>query len=180
VEILLPRTRRRATPIGVILACAALLVGAILVVAGRSSRAPQTPQVPATAAPVAIPPPTTVPGPLATADPELRQLVERTLAEYGRALERADAGLLARARPDLSSAERQVRLAPFVSALNAATDLRIIDADIGENEAVITIRCTAVIVAGRQAPSAPTEETMRFARRGGVWFLRERRAPAKP
>jgi hypothetical protein len=179
VEILPPRTRRRATPIGVILVGAALLVGAILVIAGRSSRAPQ-PQPPSTAAPVATPPPTTAPGPLAAADPDLRQLVERTLADYGRALERADAGLLARARPDLSPAERQERLAPFVSALNAATDLRIIDADIGENEAVITIRSTAVIVAGRQAPSAPTEETLRFARRGGVWFLRERRAPAKP
>ena len=180
VEILLPRTRRRATPIGLILVCAAALVGAVLVIAGRSSRAPQGPQAPSSAAPVATLPPATVPGPLAAADPALRQLVERTLAEYGRALERADAQLLARARPDLSPAERQERLAPFVSALNAATDLRVIDADVGDNEAVITIRSTAVIVAGRQAPAAPTEETMRFARRGGVWFLRERRAPGKP
>jgi tetratricopeptide (TPR) repeat protein len=173
VEILLPLTRRRATPIGLILGCALLLIGILVVIAGRSGRVPEasTPSTPST---VAIPPPT-VPGPLASVDPGLRSVVETALADYGRALERADADLLARARPDLTAAERARLVAPFVGALNAAADIRVIDVTASGNDAAITILSTYVIVGNRQGPTAPVEETLRFSRRGDTWELRARR-----
>ena len=180
VEILLPRTRRRATPVGVILLGAVVLLGVLGVVVGRSGHAP--PQAPATPPPTAAPPslveaaPTTLPGPLTGLDPGLRTAVESTLADYARALEQADPLLLAAARPDLSAKEREVRRAPFVGALNAAADLRVIDVSIQGNEASVTVLSTDVIVVkGREGSSGPTEETLRFVRRGGTWSLRERR-----
>jgi tetratricopeptide (TPR) repeat protein len=181
VEILLPRTRRRATPAGVILLGAVVLLGVLVVVVGRSGHAP--PQAPATPPPSAAPPslaevaPTTLPGPLTDLDPGLRTAVESTLADYARALERADPLLLAAARPDLSAQEREARRAPFVGALNAAADLRVIDVSIQGNEASVTVLSTDVIVVkGREGSSGPTEENLRFVRRGGTWSLRERRA----
>jgi hypothetical protein len=183
VEILLPRTRQRATPIAWILAGAAILIGVtfVYVIAERSGHPPVAPHSPAPPPPsLSAPPPAAAPGPLDVIDTDLRRIVERTLSDYGRALERADADLLARARPDLTPAERQQRLAPFLSALNAATDIRVLDVAVRGNEAVVTILFTPVIVDGRQLRAAPTEEELRFARRGGVWFLRERRAAGKP
>jgi tetratricopeptide (TPR) repeat protein len=183
VEILLPRTRQRATPIAWILAGAAILIGVtfVYVIAERSGHPPIAPPSPAPPPPSSsAPPPAAAPGPLDVIDTDLRRIVERTLSDYGRALERADADLLARARPDLTPAERQQRLAPFLSALNAATDIRVLDVAVRGNEAVVTILFTPVIVDGRQLRAPPTEEELRFARRGGVWFLRERRAAGKP
>ncbi len=181
VEILLPRTRRRATPVGVILLGAVALLGVLAVVFGRSGHAP--PQAPSTPPPASAPsslaeaPPTTLPGPLSALDPGLKTAVESTLADYASALEQADPLLLAAARPDLSQKERDARRAPFVGALNAAADLRVIEASVQGNEASVTILSTDIIVVkGREGSTGPTEETLRFVRRGGRWSLRERRA----
>jgi hypothetical protein len=159
-----------------------VLLGVLAVVIGRSGHAPpQTPSTPppttAPPSPVEAPPTTTLPGPLSELDPGLRAAVETTLADYARALEQADPLLLAAARPDLSQKEREARRTPFVGALNAAADLRVIDASVQGNEASITVLATDVIVVkGREGSTGPTEETLRFVRRGGTWSLRERRA----
>ncbi|MFI5183082.1 MAG: hypothetical protein ACHQNV_01690 [Vicinamibacteria bacterium] len=182
VEILLPRTRRRATPVGVILLGAVALLGVLAVIVGRSGHAPA--QVPSTPPPASVPsstleatPTTTLPGPLSAVDPSLRAAVESTLADYARALEQADPLLLAAARPDLSQRERDARRAPFVGALNAAADLRVIEASVQGSEARVTILSTNVIVVkGREGSTEPTEETLRFVRHGGTWALGERRA----
>ena len=177
VEILLPRTRRRATPIGLVLGGAAAVVGVLLVVAGRSGRPVATP----TPGDLAVSPPpttateTTLPGPLSDIDPALRAAIQSSLADYGRALERGDAGLLAEARPDLSTADREERLAPFVGALNASADLRVLDLRFDGGDAVVTILATSVIVGGRQATVPPVEETLRFTRQAGSWQVKARR-----
>lgn len=180
VEILLPRTRRRATPVGVILLSAVALMGILAVVLGRSGRTPPPPSpVPlpsAAPSPAVAAEPTPRPGPLATLDPALRTAVEKTLADYARALEHADLALLAEARPDLTPKERGSRRAPFVGALNAAADIRVIEAVVRGNEAGVTILSTYVIVDGREDPAGPIEETLRFVRRGNAWSLQERRA----
>jgi tetratricopeptide (TPR) repeat protein len=182
-EILLPRTLRRATPVGVILLGAVALLGVVAVIIDRSSRAPVEPTPSATISPATAPsataaaPTTTAPpGPLTEVDPALKTAVEATLSAYARALERADAALLAEARPDLTPRERDARRAPFVGALNAAADIRVIEAEAQGNEASITILSSYIIVDGHEAPSGPIEETLRFARRGGAWSLRDRRA----
>jgi Tfp pilus assembly protein PilF len=175
VEILLPRTRRRATPIGLVLGGAAAVVGVLLVVAGRSGRPAATP----TPGEIAVSPSptteTTLPGPLSGIDPTLRAAIQSSLADYGKALERADAVLLADARPDLSPAEREERLAPFVGALNVSTDLRVLDLRFDGTDAVVTLLASAVIVGGRQAARPPFEETLRFTRQAGGWQVRARR-----
>jgi hypothetical protein len=106
-------------------------------------------------------------------EPQLRTTVEAVLASYARALETADAALLEQARPDLSAEARAKRLLPFQGALNAATDLRVVDvAQKGAFVEVMVLR-TDVIVGGRATgPSAPVEEALRFDRRGGEWRLR--------
>ena len=176
VEILLPRTRRRATPIPWVLGGAAAVLGIVLAVAGRSGRivAPP-PSEPSAALQASAAPETTLPGPLTNAPAALRDAVDATLADYAKALERADADLLARCRPDLSASERQDRLAPFVGALNASADLRVLDLQFEDGDAVVTVLATYVIVDGRQAPKAPEEETLRFSRKGETWALRPRR-----
>jgi hypothetical protein len=111
------------------------------------------------------------PGPLDGVDGDLRHAVETTLAAYAQALERVDAGLLARARPDLTSAQRERRLAPFVGALNAATDVRVLDVALRGEEAVVAVLCTDVILGGPGPSGPPFEETLRFTRRRGTWAL---------
>lgn len=177
VEILLPRTRRRATPIGLVLGGAAAVVGILLVIAGRSGRpvALSTPSDAIVSASPGAAPATTAPGPLTYVDPALRAAIRSSLADYGKALEQADAGLLADARPDLSPADRDERLAPFLGALNASTDLRVLDVRFDGEDAVVTILASSVIVGGRQAPKAPVEETLRFTRQAGGWQVRARR-----
>jgi tetratricopeptide (TPR) repeat protein len=179
IEILLPRTRRRATPIGLVLGGAVAVLGVLLVLAGRTGRPGATPRgvdhgvVPSPEVIEATP----APGPLNGVDPELRSFVRATLASYADALERGDAALLQEARPDLSQAERQERLAPFVGALNASADMRVLEARVDGDEAVVTILATYVIVNGRQDPRAPVEETLYFSRQGGGWRLQPRRGP---
>ena len=111
------------------------------------------------------------PGPLEAADPGLRQAVEAVLAAYGRALETADAAALAEARPDLSAEERTRLVAAFTGAINAATDLRVLDIKARGDLAVVTVLRTDVIVGGTGGPRDPTEETLRFWRRRGEWVL---------
>jgi hypothetical protein len=176
MEVLLPRTRRRATPIGFIVGGALLMLIAVIFLSRRggapspsAAPSPGTPPVSAAAAPARPP----EPGPLDMLEPSLRAAVEAVLASYARALESADPALLAKARPDLSAAARAERLLPFQGALNAATDLRVVDvAQKGALVEVMVLR-TDVIVGGKgSGPSAPVEEALRFDRRGGEWRLR--------
>jgi hypothetical protein len=170
--------------VGVILLGAVALLGLLAVIIGRSGRAPTQAPPAATFPPAATTPPaaeatttTTTPGPLSDLDPSLRAAVEATLTAYARALERADATFLAEARPDLTPRERESRRAPFVGALNAAADIRVIEASAQGNEASVTILATYVIVGGHEAPGGPNEETLRFVRRGGAWSLRRAGKP---
>jgi hypothetical protein len=110
-------------------------------------------------------------GPLQKLPAELQAAVEDTLARYGRALESADAELLARARPDLDDLARQRRLEPFRGALNATTDLRIIDASVSGDRAEIHLLATDVVVGARGAPRPPTEETLVFERGAEGWRI---------
>jgi hypothetical protein len=79
--------------------------------------------------------------------------------------------LLETARPDLSPAEREHRLAPFVGALNAATDMRVLDVQREGDSFVVSILSTDVIVGGRGSSGPPLEEALRFDRQGGAWQL---------
>jgi len=165
------RRPRRGTPLLLVLASAALVIGLLTVLTTRPpnravpSAAPAAPRV---TAPSATSPPV---GPLAAADPEVREAVETTLAAYARALETQDAVLLSRARPDLTGAERERLLAPFRGAINVATDLRVLDVIPSRGAVVVPVLRTDVIVGGRGAPTAPVEETLRFERRDGAWRL---------
>jgi tetratricopeptide (TPR) repeat protein len=178
VEILLPRTRRHRTPVTWVVAGAAFVLGAVALVSlsGRTSPGPMPPApppVPASQAPEATlaPPESRLPGPLANVDPDLRRALEATLKAYAGALEHADAAALAAARHDLSPAAREARLGPFAGALNAATDVRVLDVVVTGDRALVTILCTDVIIGGKGAPQATHEETLRFQRRQGAWTL---------
>jgi tetratricopeptide (TPR) repeat protein len=180
VRALPPEPERRALPMGAILAGAAILVGVILIAVVRRGPQPPapTPAAPVTAArgPVAPSRATPAPaaslaGPLDAADAGLRQTVETILAAYARALETADADALARVRPDLGAEERARLIAAFTGALNAATDLRVLDVKQQGDLATVSVLRTDVIVGGSGAPRDPTEETLRFWRRRGEWLL---------
>jgi hypothetical protein len=175
-EIALRRTRK-GTPLLLVLGSAAVVIGLLIAFTSRPSARPAPAATlpaspPATApsstAPSATPPPV---GPLSTADPEVRQAVETTLAAYARALESQDAELLARARPDLTAAERERLLAPFRGAVNVAIDLRVLDVIPSRGLVVVPVLRTDVIIGGRGAPASPVEETLRFERREGGWRL---------
>jgi tetratricopeptide (TPR) repeat protein len=179
VPALPPQPLRSALPIGAILAGAAILIGAVLFVVARRPR--QAPAPTMAAAPVTRPtapgapsraaPDPQLPGPLDAAEPALRQGVDAVLGAYGRALETADAAALAEARPDLGAEERARLIAAFTGALNAATDLRVLDVKTRGDLAVVTVLRTDVIVGGPGGPRDPTEETLRFWRRRGEWVL---------
>ena len=169
------RRPRRGTPLLLVLASAALVIGLFTVLTARPPNRPVHTAAPVTSsaaprgtAPSATPAPV---GPLATADPEVREAVETTLAAYARALESQDAVLLSRARPDLTGAERERLLAPFRGAINVATDLRVLDVIPSRGAVLVPVLRTDVIVGGRGAPPAPVEETLRFERRDGMWRL---------
>jgi hypothetical protein len=176
VEILLPRTRRHRTPPALILIGGALLGGALLHFSGRGGVPGASPShPPAGDASVATAPqvvPSAAPaGPLSTVEPLLRQAIVETIGAYGKALETADAGALAEARPDLSREARRERLAPFIGALNAATDVRVLEVAVTGDSAVVSLLCTDVIIGGRGAARQPFEESLRFERRRGAWAL---------
>jgi tetratricopeptide (TPR) repeat protein len=169
------RPGRKGTPLLLVLGSAALMIGLLVALTSRPSGGPAPRATQAAIAPVSTAPaPSGTPppaGPLAAADPEVRQAVETTLAAYARALESQDAALLAQARPDLTAAERERLLAPFRGAVNVATDLRVLDVIPSRGLMVVPVLRTDVIVGGRAAPTAPVEETLRFERRDGVWRL---------
>jgi tetratricopeptide (TPR) repeat protein len=173
-----PEAARPALPKGAILAgVVVLLVVGAIVVSRRSPRQPPAPvAAPTAAAPATVRPAapangTQLPGPLDAADPALRQSIEAVLASYGRALETADASLLAEARPDLSAEDRARLIAAFTGAINAATDLRVLDINARGDLATVSVLRTDVIVGGTGGPRDPTEETLRFWRRRGEWLL---------
>jgi hypothetical protein len=175
-EIMLPRTRRRATPMRLILiGCAILLaiIAALIVSSPGPSPSPGGAQPPAstTAGPVATAPPVEDRGPMARIDPALKRAIEGTLAEYQRALETQDTALLARTRPDLAAAVRERMLARFAGALNVGVDLRVLDVQATPADAVVPILRTEVVVGGRGGESAPQEETLRFQHRPEGWVL---------
>jgi hypothetical protein len=169
------RRPRRGTPLLLALATAVLVIGLFTVLTTRPPKRAVPTAAPATSsfAPRATAASTTPApsGPLTTADPEVREAVETTLAAYARALESQDAVLLSRARPDLTGAERERLLAPFRGAINVATDLRVLDVIPSRGAVVVPVLRTDVIVGGRGAPTAPVEETLRFERRDGIWRL---------
>ncbi len=175
VEILLPRTRRRATPTFLVLGGGALILAALGFVALQGpSRGTPRPTGPGPAARTAPPAAKPATGPLDGLPPELRRVVESVLAQYARALETADAALLARARPDLNADARERRLRPFRGALNAATDLRVIDVTVAGDRARVELLATDVVVGGAGPPQATLEETLVFERSAGVWALSNR------
>jgi hypothetical protein len=164
--------------VGVILAIVAVGIGVAV-----SRRGPRQPPAPLAAAAVAAPtlarapstaaaaPTVPVTAPLEALEPDLRGAVEGILAAYARALETADADLLAQARPDLSPEERARLLAPFVGTINAATDLRVLEATTRGDFAVITVLRTEVILGGPGGAREPTKETLRLWRRRDGWML---------
>jgi hypothetical protein len=179
-EIMLPRTRRRATPMRLILIGCAVLFALIaaLFVSSRTSAPPpvaQPGQPQRASAPAATVPPVEDRGPMASIDPVLRRVISATLDDYQRALEAQDVALLARCRPDLGPAERDRRLARFAGALNVGIDLRVLDVQVAASEATVPILRTEVVVGGRGGESAPEEETLRFELRPEGWVLSARR-----
>lgn len=177
-EVLLPRTRRKSTPWGLIFAAAGLVFATLVLLTTRSSPPvpPAATPLPPSRPPVDLPPPTTEPpGPLTNLVPELRGIIESTLAAYAKALESQDAALLAQARPDLSSAEREGLLEPLQGALNVATDLRVLDIVQDGKAVVVSVLRTDVVVGGRGQQRPAVEETLRFEWQGGVWVLRHSR-----
>jgi len=184
VEIRLPATRRRATPVTWVVAggvgIAAIM--AWIVLGGRAVPTPSTavpPETTQAAGGTSVADSGTQPGPPASEEgpgpwsgvaPDLRAATESRLASYAQALERADDALLASARPDLSPEQRRRALAPFRNALNAATDLRVLQvATLGDAAEVVVLRSDFIV--GRP-PTPPLEETLRFRRTGGRWVLR--------
>ena len=136
--------------------------------AAAAVAAPTLARAPAAAAPAPTVP---VTAPLEALEPELRGAVEGVLAAYARALETADADLLAQARPDLNPEERARLIAPFLGTINAATDLRVLEATTRGDFAVITVLRTEVIVGGPGGAREPTKETLRLWRRRDGWML---------
>jgi tetratricopeptide (TPR) repeat protein len=172
-EILLPRTRRRATPILLVLgaAVAVLVIGYFTV--ARAPRLAATPAPPVAAAALPTPSPRDrAPGPLDAVVPELRDAIESALAQYARAMETRDPALLARVRPDLSDAQRALRLQPFAGAINVAIDLRVLDiVQEGAAAVAVSVLRTDVIVGGTSSQAAPVEEVLRFQHGAGGWVL---------
>lgn len=175
-EILLPRLRRRATPMRLILIGGALLFAAIATLFVWSRGPSPAPGAAARPAPASAPADVTAPpvedrGPMARLDPEVKGAIEGALAAYQRALETQDAALLARARPDLAPAARERMLARFAGALNVGVDLRVLDVQVTPTEAVVPVLRTEVVVGGKGGENAPVEETLRFERRPEGWVL---------
>ncbi len=168
VEILLPRTRRKATPLTWILG-GILAILSVILLSGRANQPPAPPpSVPATMASSAPP---GAAGPMDALPRDLRAAVEATLDGYARALESANADLLASARPDLDAASREKRLEPFRGALNTATDLRVIAAHTAGDRAMIEILATDIVVGGSGASRPPTPETLVFERGAEGWRI---------
>jgi hypothetical protein len=177
LEILLPRTRRRATPFGWIVAGGLTVICVLLWLTGRPPHTTvATPLPPITTGAPAPPRRQEPPGPLTGIDPSLRRSIEAALVAYTRALEATDTTLLAAARPDLPADERERRIASFAGALDVNADLRVLDVKVQADSADVPILLAVEVLGGRQPARPPREETLHFERRGGTWVLRQRRA----
>jgi hypothetical protein len=108
--------------------------------------------------------------PLAILDPASQAAVRAALGAYERALETADPEALAQARPDLSLAQRQLMIASFQGAANAAVDLRVTAVTRGPDVLHVHLVRTDVIV-GDALPQDRSEETIRFVLRDGAWEI---------
>jgi tetratricopeptide (TPR) repeat protein len=177
-EIMLPRTRRRATPMRLILiGCVAVfaIVAGLFLSSRTTGPAAPPPPPPTAAAPVATAAPVEDRGPLARVDPELKQAIVSSLEAYQQALEGQDGSLLARARPDLEPGERERMLSRFAGALNVGIDLRVLDVQAAPAEAIVSVLRTEVVVGGKGGERPPEEETLRFDHRPEGWMLGARR-----
>jgi tetratricopeptide (TPR) repeat protein len=169
-----PARRRGRTPLGLVLGGAAAFAGVLgfLFLRRDAPRHEGTPSVvvtqPGLEARRSSPEREAILGPLVELDPGLQTAVEEALASYAHALESGDEARLARARPDLSSADRQARIAPFVGARDIRVSLRVIEVSVAGESAVVRIERTDT-VGGSGALAA---ETLRFLNRGGEWLLK--------
>jgi hypothetical protein len=177
-EVLLPRVQRSRVPVGLVIGVVVLLAAAAAIVVSRSGSGP-APRAASSAPPATHG--TSGPDPLeeelarfAGVDDDLRSTALRTLKAYATAVESMNADRLAQARPDLSAAEREARLSHFAGALNATTDLRILDVAVRGDAAEIVILATDVVVGSKEPAPPPREETLRFERRSGAWSLKPR------
>ena len=172
----LPRVRRRGpTPLVYTVVAGGAFIALVLAFggAGRSPRsAPSAP--PSAAASAVETPQEPLQGPLARVDAGLGRAIQDTLVAYARALESGDARLLSQVRPDLSEGQRAGLLEPFTGALNAASDLRVLDVTARGGDVVVSVLRTDIIVreGGQGSSGRPVEETLRFQRRGAAWVLR--------
>jgi tetratricopeptide (TPR) repeat protein len=184
-EIRLPRTLRRATPLSLILGGGAVVIIVLFFALDRGSSSPPAPTA-APSTPSLVVRPAPVPaiaqneGPLKDVDPSLRAAIQRTVVDYAHALEAHDSDLLRRTRPDLGPEERARLLAPFENALNAATDVRVLDVNAHGDVAEVPILRTDLIVGRSARATPPTEETLRFERRKGAWGVRPRKERGGP
>jgi tetratricopeptide (TPR) repeat protein len=170
------RRRRGRTPLVLVLGGAAAFAAVIgIVFMGRESpgdgrRSGESPSAPPGTQPTrSSPEREAILGPLIDLDPALQSAVEEALASYAHALESGDEARLARARPDLSSGDRQSRITPFVGVVDAHVDLRVLEVSVGGDTAAVKIERTDLV--GQPQPRVATE-TLRFLNRNGEWFLR--------
>jgi hypothetical protein len=107
-------------------------------------------------------------------EPALARAIGETLGRYARALEAADARLLAEVRPDLGPHERRAVLVRYEGADDVVTDLRVQGVVRRGSRATVTIVRTDAI-GGRSEPTPPVAETLRFHREAAAWVLRPAR-----
>jgi tetratricopeptide (TPR) repeat protein len=171
-EVLLPRTRRRGTPLILIAIGAFLTLGTALFFVLRSHTPRRAAEGALTHRLTQNPTATRGPHPLDGVEPSLRAAIETTLAGYVAALEHGDSEALGAARPDLSVEAREAQLAALRGALNVAVDARVIRVErSGEGQSLVHIQRTDVVVGTSGDSSTPVEETLRFVRRGDVWTI---------
>ena len=171
-EVLLPRTRRRSTPVILIAIGAFVTLGTALFFLLRSHAPQPAPERALTRRVTQNPTSGRQPHPLDDVEPSLRAAIETTLAAYSAALERGDAEALGAARPDLPVGVREAQLAALRGALNVAVDVRVLRVErSGEGQSLVHIQRTDVLVGAGGGSPTPVEETLRFVRRGDVWTI---------
>jgi len=171
-EVLLPRTRRRSTPLILIAIGAFVTLGTALFFLLRSHTPQPTAERALTRRVTQGPTTARQPHPLDGVEPSLRAAIETTLAAYGAALEHGDAEALRAARPDLSANAREAQLAALRGALNVAVDVRVLRVEpSGEGQSLVHIQRTDVLVGASGDSATPVEETLHFVRRGDVWTI---------
>jgi hypothetical protein len=170
--VLLPRTRRRATPLILIAIGAFVTLGTALFFVLRSHTARPAAERALARQVTQNPTAARQPHPLDGVEPSLRAAIETTLAGYVAALEHGDSEALRAARPDLSAEAREAQLAALRGALNVAVDARVLRVErSGEGRSLVHIQRTDVVVRTSGDAATSVEETLRFMRRGDVWTI---------